>query len=184
MGAFKYIKANFEKSFKTRSNEYRLRLQKWRGEPAVTRVENPINPARAREVGYKATRDFVVVRVRTKRGKIARPRATLGRKPAKNRIRENPGKPWLWFAEKKAKRFYPNLTVVNSYWVGEDGMAQYYEVVLKNESKSMPTGAPRWVKAKAVAVKKMHAKTFEKNEVHPAKAAAAPASKAQAKAKA
>lgn len=171
MGAFKYIKANFENSFKVRSNEYRMRLQKWRGESAVTRVENPINPARARELGYKATRDFIVVRVRVKRGKIARPRASLGRKPAKNRIRENPGKPWLWIAEQKAKRFYPNMTALNSYWVGEDGVAQYYEVILKNQLDSMPQGIPKKGKVKVQALKKMHAKTFEKNEEKSAKAA-------------
>ncbi len=134
MGAFKYIKASFEKAYKTRSDAYKKRLQAWRGQSTVERVENPINPIRAKELGYKATKDYIVVRVRTRRGKFKRPRPDLGRKPAKNRLRENPGKPWSWFAEVKAQRFYPNMKVVNSYWVGEDGVAQYYEVILKTRS--------------------------------------------------
>lgn len=143
MGAFKYIKASFEKSYKTRSQDYRNRLQQWRTEPAAYRIENPTNPVRARELGYKAAKDYIVVRVRTKRGKVSRPRATLGRKPAKNRIRENPGKPWQWFAENKARRFHPNLSVINSYWIGEDGSNQYFEVILKNNRVSTPKSLPK-----------------------------------------
>ncbi len=131
MGAFKYIKASFEKSYKTRSEEYRKRLQAWKKQSPVVRIENPTNPGRARELGYKATKDYIVIRVRTKRGRVKRPRPDLGRKPAKNRLRENPGKPWSWTAEKKAQRFHPNMRVVNSYWIGEDGVAQYFEIIMK-----------------------------------------------------
>lgn len=134
MGAFKYIKANFEKSFKTRSPDYKKRIQSWRKQSAVVRVENPTNPVRARELGFKASKDFIVVRVRTKRGKVKRPRPDLGRKPAKNRLRENPGKSWKWSAEQKAQRLYPNMSVVNGYWVGEDGVAQYFEIIMKNRA--------------------------------------------------
>lgn len=138
MGAFKYIKRSFENAFKNRSEEYRKRLRLWNSQSSVFRVEKPSNPVRAHELGYKATRDFIIVRVRTRRGKYNRSKPDLGRKPAKNRANENPGKPWQWFAERNALRFHRNLKLVNSYWVGEDGAGQYYEVILKNELDSSP----------------------------------------------
>jgi large subunit ribosomal protein L15e len=33
-------------------------------------------------------------------------------------------------AEERAARKYPNLEVLNSYWVWEDGMYKWYEVIL------------------------------------------------------
>ena len=33
-------------------------------------------------------------------------------------------------AEERAQKHYPNLEVLNSYWVGEDGQQKFYEVIL------------------------------------------------------
>jgi large subunit ribosomal protein L15e len=33
-------------------------------------------------------------------------------------------------AEERTAKRYPNLEVLNSYWVGEDGRQKYYEVIL------------------------------------------------------
>ena len=33
-------------------------------------------------------------------------------------------------AEERAQKHYPNLEVLNSYWVGEDGKEKFFEVVL------------------------------------------------------
>jgi len=131
MGAFKHIQKSFAASAKARSPAFRLRLTQWRKQHTIERVKNPLNPLRARELGYKATKDFVVVRVRVPRGKRRRRAPDLGRKPAKNRKRENPGKQWKWFAEQKAQHRFTNLRAINSYWVGEDGKNAYYEVILK-----------------------------------------------------
>ncbi len=130
MGASSYIRKSFAESTRSRSDAYRHRLSAWRRQKTIERVERPLNPVRARELGYKATKDFVVVRVRAKRGKRVRRKPDLGRKPGKNRKRENPGKPWKWFAEQKAARRYKNLRVVNSYSVGKDGQNQYFEIIL------------------------------------------------------
>jgi large subunit ribosomal protein L15e len=138
MGAFRYIKNSFRESYAQRSPEYRARLRKWRGGPSIARVERPTNPFRARELGFHATREFVIARVRVPRGKRRRNKPDQGRKPAKNRKFENPGKPWQWFAEQRALRRFPNLELVNSYWVGEDGTAAYYEVILRNAWSSKP----------------------------------------------
>ena len=147
MGAFKYIRDSFEKTFKTRSDAYRKRLRLWNKQPSITRVEKPSNPLRAHALGYKAKREYIIVRVKTKRGKRARPRPDLGRKPAKNRVRENPGKPWRWTAEQKAKRKFQNMTLVNSYFAGEDGAGQYYEVIMRNDHDSTPKRVMKKAKA-------------------------------------
>ncbi|MFH0973280.1 MAG: 50S ribosomal protein L15e [Candidatus Micrarchaeota archaeon] len=146
MGAFKYIKNSFRESYAQRSEAYRARLRAWRKGESIARVEKPANPLRARELGYSAKREFVIVRVRVPRGKRRRNKPDQGRKPAKNRKFENPGKPWQWFAQQRALRRFPNLELVNSYWVGEDGTAAYYEVILRNAWSSKPKLNPKAVK--------------------------------------
>ena len=41
-----------------------------------------------------------------------------------------PDKNLRQIAEEKAARKYPNLEVLNSYYVAEDGKSKYYEVIL------------------------------------------------------
>ena len=151
MGAFKYIKESFRASHAERSDAYKTRLRAWRSGASVARVDKPSNPIRAREVGYHAKKEFVVARVRVPRGKRRRPRPDQGRKPAKNRKFENPGRTWQWFAEQRALRRFPNLELVNSYWVGEDGTAAYYEVVMRNAWDSKPKINPKAVRKAVIA---------------------------------
>jgi large subunit ribosomal protein L15e len=40
------------------------------------------------------------------------------------------GKSIQRIAEERAARKYPNMEVLNSYWVGEDGKHKWYEVIL------------------------------------------------------
>ena len=40
------------------------------------------------------------------------------------------GKNYQWIAEERANRKFPNLEVLNSYYVGEDGKYYWYEVIL------------------------------------------------------
>ncbi|MEW5955495.1 MAG: hypothetical protein AB1626_03085 [Candidatus Micrarchaeota archaeon] len=141
MGMYKYIQQTFQKEYSERAPLLRRRLAQWRDQPTVTRAERPTNLARARGLGYEAKKEFLVARVRVKRGKRRRPAPALGRKPGKNRKTENPGRPWQWFAEQKAARRFPNLRAVNSYFVGEDGQNAYYEVILHNPHSSKPRRA-------------------------------------------
>lgn len=132
MGASKYITASFQKSAKERSDVYRKRVSTWRKQATITRTE-PTNPIRARSLGYKASREFVIARVRVKRGKRVRPKADLGRKPGKTRKFVEPGKSLQWIAMQKALRRFVNMTPINAYWVGEDGSNKFYEVILKKK---------------------------------------------------
>ncbi len=146
---YKYVRKSFAQSMKTRSDSYKARLSKWRKEHTIERAENPTNPVRARELGYAATKDFVIARVRVKRGKRARPRARLGRKPGKDRKRVNPGRNLAYYAEQKAKRRFTNLEVLGSYIVAEDGVNKFFEIVLYNPNDSTPN-RPKAVQAAPV----------------------------------
>ena len=107
------------------------RLIKWRREHTVMRVERPTRLDRARRLGYKAKQGYIIARVKTRRGSLNRIRPVAGRRPTKlgvNRITLS--KNYRWVAEEKAAKRFPNLTVLNSYYVAEDGRYKWHEVIL------------------------------------------------------
>lgn len=110
--------------------DYKQKLMLWRKQAAIVRVEKPTRLDKARRLGYKAKRGFVVVRVRVKRGGHKRPRPRKGRKVKNLTINKNLKMNYRWIAEQRAARAYRNLEVLNSYWVGKDGQYYYYEVLL------------------------------------------------------
>ncbi len=136
MPAFERIREAFQKSYKGEKEfkEFQKeRLIKWRREPTIVRVEKPTNPVRAREIGYKAKKGFIVVRVRVKRssGKHKRPRG--GRRPSRMGVlKKKRAKSLQLIAEERAAKKFPNLEVLNSYWVGEDGQHKWFEVIFIN----------------------------------------------------
>lgn len=109
------------------------RLLTWRREHTVTRLERPTRLDRARSVGYRAKGGYVVVRVRVRRGGQRKRAIIAGRRPKhKGILRMTLAKSLRRIAEERAQKHYPNLEVLNSYWVGEDGQQKFYEVVLVN----------------------------------------------------
>jgi len=107
------------------------RLIRWRREPSVVRIEKPTRLDRARALGYKAKQGFVVVRVRVRKGGQRKSRPRKGRKPSKMGVLKiYLRKSIQQIAEERAARKFPNLEVLNSYWVGEDGQHKWYEVIM------------------------------------------------------
>ena len=107
------------------------RLIKWRRGPAVVRVEKPLRLDRARMLGYKAKQGFVVLRVRVRRGGFQKPRPRAGRRPkalgvVKHKVNVSMKEEAIQRAEKK----YPNLYPLGAYWVAEDGMYKWFEVIM------------------------------------------------------
>jgi len=127
---YKTIQETFQKEYKERSPLYRARLAQWRQEGPIVRVEKPTNIATARTKGYKAKKGYVVVRVRIRRGKRKRKLHMRGRKPSKTGQFYSRHKSLQTIAEERAARKFRGLEVLNSYWVGEDGMYKFYEVIL------------------------------------------------------
>ena len=107
------------------------RMIEWRKEPSIKRVEYPTRIDRARALGYKAKQGYVLVRVKVRRGGLRKRRIKGGRKASKKGILKiTMGKSLQRIAEERASKKYPNLEVLNSYWVGQDGKQKYYEVIL------------------------------------------------------
>jgi large subunit ribosomal protein L15e len=109
----------------------RQRVIEWRRQPTVVRVERPTRLDRARKLGYKAKQGFVIVRVRVRRGWLKRPRPKAGRRPKRMGVTKiKLAKSLRLVAEERAARKFPNLEVLNSYWVWEDGRYKWYEIIM------------------------------------------------------
>ena len=107
----------------------------WRRQPAIVRVEKPTRIDRARRLGYKAKKGFVVVRARVRRGGRRKPRPKMGRRQKRMGVKKyTPAKSIKLIAEERVARKYPNLEVLNSYWVWEDGVSKWFEVILVDPS--------------------------------------------------
>ncbi|VUT24535.1 MAG: 50S ribosomal protein L15e [Candidatus Methanolliviera sp. GoM_oil] len=106
------------------------RMQIWRREPSVVRVEHPTRIDRARSLGYKAKRGIIVARVGVRRGGRRKSRFNSGRRTKRmGTDKITGGKSIQRIAEERAARKFPNMEVLNSYWVGEDGIKKWYEVI-------------------------------------------------------
>ena len=108
----------------------RQRMIEWRASEAVVRVENPLRVDRAHSLGYKAKKGVFVARVRVIRGGHRRPRPNKARIGRRLHTRLNLKMNYQQICEQRAARRYPNCEVLNSYWVGKDGMHFFYEVIM------------------------------------------------------
>lgn len=107
------------------------RVIKWRREPTVLRVDRPLRLDRARKLGYKAKLGYVVARVRVRRSGWRRPRPKAGRRQKRMGVTKlKLAKSLKLIAEERAARKFPNLEVLNSYWVWQDGMHKWFEVIM------------------------------------------------------
>ncbi len=107
------------------------RQQEWRDQGAIERVERPTRLDKARSLGYKAKQGIIVARVSVRKGGARKQRFTAGRRSKRQGVnRLNRLKNIQRIAEERCTRKYPNLRVLNSYWVGEDGSQKWFEVIL------------------------------------------------------
>lgn len=129
---YSYVREAWKKPKESYVHELRWqRLQEWRKDGAVTRIERPTRIDRARSLGYKAKQGIIVVRTKVRRGGLNTPRYIRGRRThnmGKNKI--TAGKSIQRISEERAGRKYPNMVVLNSYWVAQDGRYKWYEVIL------------------------------------------------------
>jgi large subunit ribosomal protein L15e len=122
-----------EKSFVEEFN--RQRLVQWRKQPVTLRIEHPTRLDRARKLGYKAKQGFVVARTRVRRGNLRKLRPRSGRRPKRMGVAKfKPGKSIRLIAEERTAKKFPNLEVLNSYWVGEDGRHKWFEIIMLDPS--------------------------------------------------
>ncbi|PIU59945.1 50S ribosomal protein L15e, partial [Candidatus Bathyarchaeota archaeon CG07_land_8_20_14_0_80_47_9] len=134
--AYKYIAEAWAKPEKSFVGELsRERLVEWRRQSVISRIEKPTRLDRARKLGYKAKQGFIMVRVRVRRGGLRKVRPKAGRRPKRMGVKKfKPAKSLKLIGEERVARKFPNLEVLNSYWVGEDGRSKWFEVIMVDPS--------------------------------------------------
>jgi large subunit ribosomal protein L15e len=151
--AYRHMARSFQQTLGDEGAETRhVRLLAWRNEHTVTRLEHPTRLDRARAVGYRAKGGYVVVRVRVRRGGQRKRAIIAGRRPKhKGVLRMTLAKSLRRIAEERAAKHYPNLEVLNSYWVGEDGKQKFFEIILVDPSHPEILADPKinWIAAPA-----------------------------------
>ncbi len=109
----------------------RQRMIEYRRGGSFTRLEYPTRLDRAHQLGFRAKPGFVMVRARVRRGGRHKRWVGGGRKPRSQKINKITGRKSIQrIAEERTMRQFPNLEVLNSYWVGQDGRYKYYEIIL------------------------------------------------------
>jgi len=130
--AYKYVAKAWKKPEESFVTELmRQRAIEWRKQPTIYRTERPTRLDRARKLGYKAKQGFVVARVRIRRGGFRKTRPKAGRRPKRMGVTKyKPAKSTRFIAEERAAKKFPNLEVLNSYWIWEDGRFKWFEVIM------------------------------------------------------
>ena len=131
-GMYHYLRQAWKKPDKT---TLRQRMIGWRKSEVLTKVEKPLRLDRARALGYKAKKGFVVFRVRIKRGGHTRTRPNKGRRSARMHTRKNLKMNYREIAELRVGNKYRNLEVLNSYQIGKDGVHYFFEVICVDTSR-------------------------------------------------
>jgi large subunit ribosomal protein L15e len=130
--AYKYIAKEWSQPEKSFVEELmHTRLIQWRKQPSTIRIEHPTRLDKARKLGYKAKQGFVIARTKVRRGGLRKKRPRSGRRPKRMGVAKfKPAKNLKLIGEERTAKKFPNLEVLNSYWVGEDGRHKWYEVIL------------------------------------------------------
>jgi len=136
MSAYRYMSEAWKKPSASYIKELmRTTAIKWRGEPTIHRIDTPTRLDRARRLGYRAKQGLIVVRVRIRKGGARKPRPTSGRRQkAMGVVKYTRAKSLKEIAEGRVARKFPNLEVLNSYWVWEDGKNAWFEAILADPS--------------------------------------------------
>lgn len=129
MGMYKYIQQQWQSE--GMKDILKERLIAWRTEQTIVRAEHPTRLDRAHSLGYKAKQGYVVARIRIDKGSSKREQTGGGRKPhSVGMYARPPDQNLQHIAEMRVARAFPNLEVLNSYYVAEDGKDRWFEVIL------------------------------------------------------
>jgi large subunit ribosomal protein L15e len=107
----------------------------WRKQPTILKIDKPTRLDRARSLGYKAKKGYVIARVRVQRGGRKRETKHKARRSKRTTNKKVVKMSYKWIAEQRAQRKYPNLEVLNSYNLAKDGIHYFYEVILIDKDK-------------------------------------------------
>lgn len=131
-GLYQYVRESWKKPD---SKKLRELMIDWRKDNVIIKVDKPTRIDRARNLGYKAKKGYVILRVRIKRGGRQRFRTNKARKSKRHTIKKVVKMSYKWIAESRAQKKYPNLEVLNSYYLAKDGKHYFYEVIMIDYSR-------------------------------------------------
>ena len=140
-------------AWKNPSESYLKELNKerriaWRREENFVRIDKPTRLDKARNVGYKAKQGYVLVRGRVRKGSFGKRKIKAGRRAKRKGILQiTVGKSMQRIAEERAQKRFPNLEVLNSYWVGANGQYEWYEIILVDPAHPVIQADPKinWI---------------------------------------
>ncbi|EGR27244.1 ribosomal protein, putative [Ichthyophthirius multifiliis] len=151
MGAYKYLEELWRKK-QSDLMSFILRLRTWeyRQLPVIHRVSQSSRPSKAKQLGYKSKQGYCIWRVRVRRGGRKRPvsKGIVYGKPSSIGVTQlKYARNLRSCAEERVGKRVPELRVLNSYWVGQDGTYKYYEVILADPSHNAIKNDPRinWI---------------------------------------
>jgi large subunit ribosomal protein L15e len=125
------IGKTWQKILHGKEGDISARAVKMRREPTILRLDKPSRLDRARTLGYKAKEGVVVVRIRVSRGGMRRKRPTSGRRPKHlGVLRMKSDEPVQGVAERRVGEKFPNLRLLGSYILWQDGKHSWYECIL------------------------------------------------------
>jgi large subunit ribosomal protein L15e len=110
--------------------ELRRKMVIWRSGNRITKVEKPTRIDKARALGYKAKKGFVIVRVVIQRGGRKRVKPVKGRKTRRQTNKKVLKMNYRWVAEQRAQNKFKNLEILNSYMLAKDGKYYFFEIIL------------------------------------------------------
>jgi len=132
MSAYKHMSKAWRKPSGSYVKEImRQEAIRWRRDLTIHRIGKPTRLDRARNLGYRAKQGFVVVRVRIRKGGARKPRPSSGRRQrAIGVTKYTRAKNLKEIAQDRVAKRFPNLKVINSYWVWDDGKSTWFETIL------------------------------------------------------
>jgi large subunit ribosomal protein L15e len=138
MNAYDYIKESLRSNLKAK-------LIEWRKQGSFVKLEKPSDIGRARSLGYKDKKGFIVVRVKLIRGGRKRDMTNKRRRTKRKTNRKTLKMSYQWIAESRVSKYYNNLEVLNSYEVAKDGQHYFYEVILVDPSRPEIKSLMPWI---------------------------------------
>ena len=131
MSMYRQISKTWQGIFHEKTGDIKARAVQLRKEPAMLRVDRPWRLDRARSLGYKAKEGVIVVRARVSRGGMRKQRPTSGRRPKHMGVLKiKSAVSSQSVAERRVSERFPNMRVIGSYPVWEDGRYAWFECVL------------------------------------------------------
>jgi len=128
---YRAISKTWKDMFSQKSEELKAKGIALRKRHTIERLVRPTRIDRARRLGYKAKPGFITIRIKVSRGGMRRSKPDLGRRPKHAGIVRIKGNVSMrQTAEYRVKKKFPNLRLLNSYFLYRDGRNEWYEVLL------------------------------------------------------